>query len=79
MKDIDLQETQKVINKARQLPLHVATLKDAFPEATQNIAQIAENANPEDPNLLNIEIAAIKVRPSGRSGCRFRSALLGRV
>lgn len=63
--EIDLQESQRVINKAHQLPLQVLAFKDAFTEATQNIARIAENANPEDPNLLNVEIAAIKVRPSG--------------
>ena len=79
--DIDLQETQAVVNKARQLPLHVAALKDAFPEATQDIARIAENANPGDPDLLKIEVGAIKVRASG-SGCsryRFQSVLLARV
>ena len=63
--EIDLQESQRVINKAHQLPLQVLAFKDGFTEATQNIARIAENANPEDPNLLNVEIAAIKVRPSG--------------
>ena len=59
---IDLEGSQTVINKARQLPLHVVAFKDAFTEATQDIARIAENANPEDPDLLNVEIAAIKVR-----------------
>ena len=63
-KEIDLQESQRVINEARQLPLHGLAFKTAFTEATQDIARIAENANPEDPNLLNVEVAAIKVRPS---------------
>ena len=74
--EIDLQETQTIINKARQLPLHVAAFKDAFPEATQNIAQIAENANPEDPHLLKIEVGAIKV---GRWRVLFPGSLLGYV
>ena len=62
-KEIDLQESQRVINEARQLPLHGLAFKTAFAEATQDIARIAENANPEDPNLLSVEVAAIKVRP----------------
>ena len=78
-KEIDLRESQAVINKARQLALHVAALKDAFPEATQDIARIAENANPEDPYLLKVEVEAIKVRLSGSSRGRFWSVSLGRV
>ena len=78
-KEIDLHETQAVINKARQLPLHVAALKDAFPEATQDIARVAENANPEDPDLLKVEVAAMKVRSSGYTVCQLRSVLLGCV
>jgi len=60
--EIDLQGSQTTINKARQLPLHVVAFKDAFTEATQDIARIAENANPEDPDLLNVEVGAVKVR-----------------
>ena len=73
---IDLEGSQTVINKARQLPLHVVAFKDAFTEATQDIARIAENANPEDPDLLNVEIAAIKVRRVHRrcsKSCRSSS------
>ena len=81
MENVDLQKTQTVVNKARQLPLHVAPLKDAFPEAAQDIARIAENANQRDPDLLKIEVGAIKVRVSGSgcSGCRFQSVSLARV
>ena len=77
--DIDFQETQRVVDQARQLPLQVAAFKSAFPDATQDIARITENANPEDPDLLKIEVAAIKVRGSASPGCRFQSVLLGRV
>jgi len=66
--EIDLQRSQTTINKARQLPLRVVAFKDVFIEATQDIARIAKNANPEDPNLLNVEISAIKgasIYPSG--------------
>lgn len=75
-KEIDLQESQIVINKAHQLPLHVLAFKDAFAEATQDIARIAENANPEDPELLNVEIAAIKVRCAAHSGFVCSNVLL---
>jgi hypothetical protein len=87
---IDPAHAHAVINNARQLPLHAAALKHAFPEATQDIARIAENANPDDPLLLKDEVGAIKVRaravhPSP-SACRLfcagreatRSARLGR-
>lgn len=77
--DIDFQETQRVVDQARQLALHVTAFKGAFPDATQDIARITENANPEDPDLLKIEVAAIKVRRSPSPGCWFQSVLLERV
>lgn len=75
--EIDPQEVQRFINKARQLPLRVLALRDTFPDATQNIAQIAENANPEDPELLDVEIAAIKVRCAAHSGFVCFQSLVG--
>ena len=78
--EIDLQGSQTTINKARQLPLHVVAFKDAFNQATQDIARIAKNANPQDPNLLNVEISAIRVRPSIHrdcSRCRFLKVFVG--
>ena len=76
-KEIDLHESQIVINKAHQLPLHVLAFRDSFTAATQDIARIAENANPEDPGLLNVEITAIKVRHAAHSGFVCSKVLVG--
>lgn len=60
MNDDQLEKTRLMAVEARQLPLSLLATKEEFREEAGNIASIVENANPEDPRMLGVEVEAHK-------------------
>ena len=59
--DDALEQARITATSALQLPLSLVSTKDEFRAELGQIAAIVENANPEDPRMLAIEVEAHKV------------------
>jgi hypothetical protein len=57
-----LEKARTSATRALQAPLSLLTTKDEFRAEAGQIAAIVENANPEDPRMLSVEVEAHKVR-----------------
>lgn len=56
-----LEQSRVKATRALQLPLSLLSTKDEFRAELGQIAAIVENANPEDPRMLAVEVEAHKV------------------
>jgi hypothetical protein len=66
--DEKLEKARLLTARALQQPLTLLATKEYFRAEAHSIAEIAENANPEDPRMLGVEVEAHKVRPVRRRG-----------
>lgn len=72
--DSALEQARITASRALQLPLSLLSTKDEFRAELGQIAAIVENANPEDPRMLAIEVEAHKV--CCRLFCQFQDSLV---
>ena len=66
--DEKLEKARLLSARALQQPLTLLATKEYFRAEAHSIAGIAENANPEDPRMLEVEVEAHKVQPDRRLG-----------
>jgi hypothetical protein len=65
--DESIEKARLLATRALQQPLSLLATKEYFRTEAQSIAEIAENANPEDPRMLGVEVEAHKVRAVHRT------------